>query len=73
MKDAEKKLAALRSKLAYLVPVMEKNGIHAYQAGNYRSCIDEMKKVLLISPESRNAILYLQRAAKHQRALERLQ
>ena len=73
MKDAEGKLSELRRKLAYLVPVMEKNGIHAYQAGNYRSCIDEMKKVLLVSPERRNAILYLQRAAKHQRALERLQ
>jgi len=71
--DADVKLTELRKKLAYRVPSMEKKGVTAYQKGNYSACISEMKKVLLISPGSRKAGLYLKRAMQHKQALQMLQ
>jgi len=72
MKEARKDLADIRSRLAPLVPDMERRGVGAYDRNDYETCIDLMNKVQLIDPSNRTARIYLPRAIRRDEALKKL-
>ncbi len=62
----------IRKHLSMDVAQFEKQGIDLYEKGDYRGCINVMKRLLLIDPKNRVGLIYLPRAVKRQGALERL-
>ncbi len=73
IKDCETDLAKYRKELLTDITTLERNGIHQYESGKYRDCINTMEKILLIDPGNRTAAVYLPRALKRQKAIEALQ
>ncbi len=73
MEKAGKKLENTRNMLKDRIDTLEKNGIEAFNKRNYEACISIMQKILLIDPENQVARVYLSRAKKHLRTMEKFQ
>lgn len=70
--EASKLIESLRSELIRDVPVLEKNGIAAYDLKDYPLCISIMRHLLIIDPNNKTAKVYLPRAEKRNEALRKL-
>jgi len=51
---------------------LEKSGIRKFEKGDYAGCRADMRRVLLLNPENKNAKVYETRSEKYLRAAEKL-
>ena len=70
--DARRELASVRTRLSGEIPLLEKKGVELYEKGEYATCVDTLRRLLLIDPNNRTAQIYLPRAQKRIEAMERL-
>lgn len=73
MENAKVKLEKTRKMLKGRIDELERIGIQAFNKRNYETCISIMQKILLIDPENQVARVYLSRARKHLRTMEKFQ
>ena len=66
-------LERIRSQYTREIPAWEQTAISAYDRKDYNTCIMVMQKILLVEPDNQTVKIYLPRAQKRQKALERLE
>ncbi len=72
VKSASAELNLTRAKLLGEIPVLERNGIEAYEKKEYDRCIAIMNRIKTIDPVNVTAAMYLPRAIRRKEAIERL-
>jgi len=71
IKEASKQLNNIRKRLKKKNRLLEKNALEFYRKKNYKRCITVTKTILLVDPKNKFAQLYLNRAKKRYRAIEK--
>ncbi len=66
------KITRIRKIYANRIPVWERRGMRAYEQQDYDTCIRLMRQIILIDPGNSTAGIYLPRALKRKKALQRL-
>ncbi len=70
--EAADELAKMRASMKGDVPILEKQGMDAYEKSDYERCIFIMRRLKLIEPSNRTVGIYLPRAIKRYEALKKL-
>jgi hypothetical protein len=69
-KEAEDDLVKVRKTLIEQVDDLSKIGVAAYEAKDYRKCIQVMRMINAIDPDNKTVKIYLPRALQRERALQ---